>query len=404
MINQAEHLTAQQLEDYAAETLDKRERRAVGIHLLKCVECRGKLPLPTPEQFWRALMTEREPDEFEHLSASQTGASDSFVSPATGFLKTLFRPQNLAFAGGAMLLIVSFFFYISLTPKKQFVETTIAQQESNASKQIHSENSESLEVPEGATSSNDSVGNVKPENTTNNKPVNTSSQTKTERAAIVAPPQNNLAEKEIAVLLQKTPAAVLSLRSGGQIILRSNETNSSPSKTFPLIAPVGVTTLEPTPEFRWTAVAGATSYRLSVMNSKYDEILNVTTTKPSFKADKPFSRGEVYLWRVTAQLDADKTVIAPQPPQPPALFRVAAEKTVRQIARSQSQKSDKLALAALYAKEGMLDSAASILREILRENPRNRAARRLLRRVESWRAENETSVQCESPTATKADQ
>ncbi len=58
----AEHLTKEQIVAYAARSpqLARTETDEIEIHLLQCTTCRDLMPAPTPEQFWSALLGERE--------------------------------------------------------------------------------------------------------------------------------------------------------------------------------------------------------------------------------------------------------------------------------------------------------------------------------------------------------
>lgn len=55
-----EHLTENQIAGYRARKFDIHEAREIGRHLLKCESCRGSLPSPTFDDFWNAVMSERE--------------------------------------------------------------------------------------------------------------------------------------------------------------------------------------------------------------------------------------------------------------------------------------------------------------------------------------------------------
>ena len=53
-----EHLTEEQITGYDKRTLDYAEDAVVGSHILSCAECREKVPLPSVEMFWQAIMTD----------------------------------------------------------------------------------------------------------------------------------------------------------------------------------------------------------------------------------------------------------------------------------------------------------------------------------------------------------
>jgi hypothetical protein len=391
-----EHLTKEQLAAYAAQSsLAPTEMDEVGDHLLQCAICRDALPAPTPEQFWSVLLGETKSDEsFETQD----------LSPARSPLSLVFAffRQPLAWGAGALIFVAGVSFLIWLGASKQ----------SNPKMEV----TQTVETP-------------KPQNTLptgENHPISTGDEPQKSESAENSPPlprskqsDNNLPaanenpkqseeteNRELAQLIENTPPAVLSLRPNGQTTLRGNKQNSdSAAPTFALLTPVGETVLENAPNFRWEKVSNARNYRISILDADFNEVLTAEVSGNSFKPDKPLKPGAKYLWRVEANTENGK-IVAPLPPQPPPLFRVAPETTESRIAFLKKNENDRLKLAVFYAQEGMLDSAACTLKEILAKNPKHKSARRLLAQVERWKKENNaTTVQrCGPSTATKADQ
>lgn len=404
----AEHLTIEQLHDYAADTVEKPARREIGAHLINCPDCRARLPKPSTEQFLAALFTENTIGE--NGEAAPTAQADSRRLEKRSIFnvsESLFRIKTLALgAAGAFVLLAGFLlagWWMTATKNSGGSETANLAAPQLPAAVMENKNAAPEQTPLIAQTGG---RDLKAQQPTNKNSIaktggNTAEPQKrltgdarvSERPNIITQqsrgaeiePQS-ATEREIAALLEKTPASVASLRSNGTAVLRSsNQPQPATSEqSFALTFPVGETVLDAQPEFRWQSVPAAKSYRISIQNSSYDEVASVTVNQPAFKLDKPLARGTIYLWRVTAKTDAGSEIIAPQPPKPPARFRVADEKTEKQIAESQKRADDKLARAALLAREGMLDSAARLLREILRENPRHKSARRLLSRVEEW--------------------
>lgn len=404
----AEHLTIEQLRAYAADTVEPPARREIGAHLIGCPDCRARLPKPSTEQFLAALFTENRIGENDAIVPSAQANSRRLEKRSIFNVgESLFPAKILASAGAFVLLAAFLLFGWWLTATKNSGGETA--------------NSAALQLPAKVAENK----NAAPEQTplvaqtddgdrNAQEPTNKNSIAKTVEDFAVKPqkqrtggdakvsPQSNLiarqsrdtetesesaTEREIAALLEETPPSVASLKSNGAAVLRSSDQQQQPEagkRAFVLTFPVGETVLEAQPEFRWQAVPTAKSYQISILDSSYDEVASSTVTKPVFMLNKPLARGAIYLWRVTAKIDTGSEIVAPLPPLPPARFRVAADETEKQIAESQKRADGKLARAALLAREGMLDSAAHLLREILRENPRHKSARRLLNRVEEW--------------------
>ena len=75
-MNRSEHLTENQLHDYLGNSaLDREAKHRIGRHLLQCDFCLKRLPPPTAEQFWAALMTDNETDD-DSLDEKATWGSD----------------------------------------------------------------------------------------------------------------------------------------------------------------------------------------------------------------------------------------------------------------------------------------------------------------------------------------
>ena len=102
-MNPSEHLTRNQIAAFSAGSLAASESRSIGGHLIRCVECRGLLPLPDPAQVWTAITTEREIDETEQRDSSLS--SDSTYSQ--WFVGLLGNRNRLALASSILLIAFS---------------------------------------------------------------------------------------------------------------------------------------------------------------------------------------------------------------------------------------------------------------------------------------------------------
>jgi hypothetical protein len=400
-----EHLTKEQLAAYAADSLAPAETDEAGKHLLVCAACRDALPAPTPEQFWSALFVD-EPVREERFAAGN-------LAPARSPFSTVFTfwRQPAILGACALILIAGISFLIWLGASTQTNPEPEVAQKGEAPKTAEISNAENNfpkteNLPDATTgeqiqtienqngSRQQQPRSAKPESDLPNAAENTNKLRETESG-------------ELAQLLENTPPAISSLRPNQEMILRGNEDKENSNNTppaFALLAPVGETVLENVPVFRWQKAANATSYRISILDADFNEVVTAEVPGNSFTPGKPLKRGAKYLWRVAART-ANGEIIAPQPPQPPAVFRVAAENTESRIQSLQKNENDRLKLAVFYAREGMLDAAACTLKEILAKNPKHNAARRLLTQVEQWKKENQTTIQrCGPSTATKADQ
>lgn len=400
-----EHLTREQLEYYNGHRLPRDEQKTVGRHLLVCAECRDQLPPPTPEQFWAAIFRE-EPEEEEILAAQNPFGTSAGASTKTVWSGVwTFLKQPLVFSAGALVLLAVFSFLIWLG------ESNKPDSRERIVRQADSPPSDNNQLPPAGNS-------IVPKSADDNR--NTGNTVMAQTTPSPVRPANNLLnhletpnksieieDRELAMLLRETPPAVSSLQPDSGMILRNSNGNNNTQNSnagaavFSLTFPVGETVLESKPEFRWQKTGGASRYRISIFDTDFNEVLTAEISENRFTPDRSLKRGVKYLWRVAATT-ADGEVVAPQPPQPPAMFRIAAETVERRLASLKKNEEDRLKLAVFYARQGMLNDARCALEEILAKNPQHKAARRLLARVEKWKKENHAAVQrCGPSTVTK---
>ncbi len=395
-MNRDKHLTQEQLFGYAADSLDSSQEDEVGRHLLLCADCRKLLPVPTPQQFLAMVLGETEHSE-QHSFETSSLMRARFLA----LLSLLLGERRLAWsAGGALILIAVFSFFIwrvTIKPSDsaELARTTVI--ENNQSETPINENLKDA-------SDEKVIKNEETESLTlsapSSKKLKNSPSPVTEQSSKKL---NRIEDVELAQIIENTPAAVLSLRPKGTAVLRSNPDNSEPKRIFSLIDPVGETVLETAPEFRWEKAAGAESYKITIFDQEFNEVLTATVADNRFKPDAALTPGTKYLWRVAAQT-ADGEVIAPGLPQPPAIFQIAS-KTAETRIQSLKKSDDQFKLALFYAREGMLDLARCTLRRILLQNSEHRAAKRLLAKVMKWKKENKAVAQrCGVEPSANADQ
>lgn len=393
-MKQSEHLTKEQIAAYAARSpLAPPETDEIEIHLLQCAACRDLMPAPTPEQFWSALLDETEFDE--RFATEKSSPARSPLSPVFAFFR-----QPLAWGASALILVAGITFLIWLGVSKQsdtggneVVQTV--ETPKTASTSPTDEN-----LPDG----NESI--QKNESAENSQPLPRPKQPNINLPA-VKENSERMENRELAELLENTPPAVSSLRPNGQTTLRGGDEkkNSNAAPTFVLLTPVGETVLDDKPEFGWEKLDTARSYEISIFDKDFKVVLTANVSGNNFKPEKSLKPGAKYLWRVAAQTDEGE-IIAPLPPQPPAVFRIAEKNTGSRINSLKKSGGDRFKLAVFYAQEGMLDSANCLLTEILIKTPNHNAARRLLAKVKQWQSENQPAVErcAEPPTVTKEDQ
>lgn len=382
--SEVKHLTEEQLSGYASDSLDVSKANEVGRHLLQCENCRNLLPAPTPQQFLSALF-----NETEDLHQNYSQESFSRRSLISFIFSSFHHGRSLAWSAGALILAASFSLLLWETANKQPNITT--ELNKTVSIETHSlspavdKNSPNSSAEKFVSTQNEekSVLREIPNKIFNKLPLYETNKIKN-----VKTPE----EIELARLNEKTPAAVLSVRSNNTVVLRKNSDVVKTEKTFQLINPVGQTVIETTPEFHWEKAVNAESYRITIFDADFNEVLTAEVSDNRFKPDQSLKSGVKYLWRVAAQTEGGE-VIAPNLPQPPAIFRIAPTNVESRIESLKKNKYASFKLALFYAREGMLDLARCTLKRILTKNSEHRAAQNLLRKVEQWQKENKTGVQ-----------
>lgn len=151
------------------------------------------------------------------------------------------------------------------------------------------------------------------------------------------------------------------------------------ANAFEPVSPRATAVSTPTPVFRWTAVRGATSYRVRIVDEQLAPIAEGDpVTGLTWRPRAALPIGRVLLWQVEATTP-DGPRIAPAPPLPEARFVVLpfaeAEKAARAVAAAGG--SD-LAMATIYADAGLYADAEAALSRLLRDDPSSTVLRALV--------------------------
>ena len=157
-----------------------------------------------------------------------------------------------------------------------------------------------------------------------------------------------------------------------QTVARDGELMSSDVRAAPFV-PVGpraTAVSSATPAFRWTALAGATTYRVRVVD---DRLTTVAVSDPittlTWRPEAPLPSRRVLTWQVEATTP-DGARTTPEPPLAEARFTVLtpSERAGVSEALATAGGSD-LASAVVYAEAGLYDDADAALTRVQRANP-----------------------------------
>lgn len=98
------HLTKIELSEFSNGSLETNESNDVGRHLLNCADCRERLPMPSVERFWSAVMTESEIEEDNYSEKA-----DYSLLSALSFIPRFFKqPNGWALSCCALFLVICF--------------------------------------------------------------------------------------------------------------------------------------------------------------------------------------------------------------------------------------------------------------------------------------------------------
>lgn len=166
-----------------------------------------------------------------------------------------------------------------------------------------------------------------------------------------------------------------------ELIKKKDEVLMAPDNKqdfFPLIYPRDKIVESDRPTLRWGALAGATSYSVTVFDGQANRVAKsppLTTT--SWELPDALTRGGIYTWEVIAIRDA-KDVLAPAPPIRPARFKVLEESRSDELQRARRAYTSHILLGTLYAQAGLYDEAQREFRALLKANPNSPLAKKLL--------------------------
>jgi hypothetical protein len=155
--------------------------------------------------------------------------------------------------------------------------------------------------------------------------------------------------------------------------------------TFGLLGPSGTVIATDRPNLRWQALAGATSYTVSVFDADFNRVTRSAPQAATHWTSTRLGRGMIYSWEVVAVRNGQE-VRSPVAPSPRAQFKILeAEKLAELTNLKKHSPISHLALGLTYARFGLLNEAEGQLQVLAKENPDSPVAKRLLRTILDWR-------------------
>jgi hypothetical protein len=296
-MKEVEHLTKNQITGYRAGAFDAQEKREIGRHLLKCEICRKSLPAPTFEDFWNAVMSEREPEQTSPSEESELTRRFDF-----SFFPKIFGPSNaIAWSGAALIVLISFSLLLWLNAGRQWNgEREVAQ----------AFNSNANEVNPAQIDSDERVFAPPTQNSEVDKPLHSSDSN---RPANQKSLQQSAPQKKLNLSLRENVS-----RNSAKQISEEQRDNISSTRGGDLPANCsGETTVETeigvsgeAVTLKWKKIPNAVRYHLYVSDN--EEILideYETERETSYTVKKSLDAAKTYNWKVVVTTENGKTIV-----------------------------------------------------------------------------------------------
>ena len=381
-----DHLEFEQLVELADNTWDATTRQIIGIHLKTCDACREEV-----ESF---LASRKESARQMDVSYAPTGyaVKRDNLSGFSGWRSFGFNPT---YAVAALILVSlaviigAFVFRRGSEPleakKNEPAQNnalatptpadTQASQPSPSAEPFRSPNPVPSPITSDTSSAvavlNDGSGEVTIQKDGNVKGLDELSSISRQEIA------------QISLSERVERPSILKTLTGDESGLRGS---SNTGQSFKLLYPMRQVILEDRPTCKWESLSGATSYKVYVLDSKGNQILNsddLPSTETKWTATTALKRGEVYSWVVTSMVSG-KEVVSPAASAPEVRFAVLSAKDAQALSQLKKSRSH-LALGVFYSRVGMLAEAEREFQRLVSLNPQSQLPRKLLRSLRSLR-------------------
>lgn len=150
------------------------------------------------------------------------------------------------------------------------------------------------------------------------------------------------------------------------------------------LRPAGEVIEHDRPALTWTASPGA-RYVVTILKSDEPVIASRPLRDAQWRPPSALHRGTTYSWQVEIERADGSSTVAPIPPHPEALFRIADAETLAGIeAAGRTHPGDRVLLAILYARAGMTSRALAELNAHLAAHPSDSRAAALADAIRRW--------------------
>lgn len=370
------HLSDEQMAAFIDHNLDAAERGIVKSHLTVCASCADEID---DLRAFRETLT--------HAPATVATATPTLWEKIQGFgfRPGAWSPMRLAATVAGVLLLAAVtvtLLYVWQATRVSRTETATSPAASSEVRpeQVAVENS-SVPTPEPAASPFPSPAIVIALNDGGQR-VTLDAQGNFAGLGALSPATQRTFRTALETGRVDVPPALATLSGQAETLMGG----AAEGVAFPLISPVGTVVRTDRPTLRWSPLAGARSYTVTLLDAN----LKTLATSPPLTATgwslpRSLARGEVYSWQVTAIKDGQE-IVSPAAPAPEARFKILDQASAERLRRIEATNPNShLARGVSYAQAGLLDDAEREFRALLAANPQSPIARKLLRNVEALR-------------------
>jgi hypothetical protein len=367
------HLAYKQLAAYVDDTLSAEDRSAVEEHLTHCAQCVAEM---RDLRAFRAMLTTYPPKEY--APTPRPTVWERFAA----FWRSPVHWIPLQVAGTAAIAVLCV--WVTTRPLQMQVDelkqTNVALQK----KQDPRVAQLTTQLQREREKSQQQQGKLQQERKASQQTIAKLQQEKEKDQ------KDNAQLKNLIAKLQQSPVTQTQTSSRvaddlKQLAGKQGTLMGSSKEGFDLLSPVGTFVQSDRPTLRWKSLTGATSYEVTVVDSKGD-VVATQTVKPEDDAKEeiawttpsPLKRGGVYVWQVVAtrlkdgadaafrpaerQHPTEERIKSPPPGRPDAKFKVLGQKELNELNAKKKNAPSPLELAKLYVDYGLLSDAEQTLR------------------------------------------
>jgi hypothetical protein len=376
---EAYHLTQAEVAGYVKLNLDDASLEAADSHLEVCAECVQAI------EDLRAASTDTFTPASEIIGRQEKNYGHQSGAGLFAFFTTLSRPVQFAaflLLAAALVLLTLLLLRTRTDHPTQPAKDEIVNQNNGSTPLSNSPEDQPRLTDKNATGGNDQQTPAPSGKETERTDETASTQGDVAAIEKLSPALHRVIVSALTTQRLERPNVLAELNGTRGTLLGE----SGDGLPFRLLSPVGKVIQSSKPTFRWRPLDGASSYVVTVVDDKLNEVVTSgPLTKTEWSAPSQLKRGGIYSWQVTALKDGTQ-IASPVMPAPQAKFKILDQTSDEELKRvKRAVPNYHLGLGVLYARAGLLDEAEREFQAELKANPRSASARKLLRSLQSMK-------------------